>query len=68
VILRQIGRNNSFPDKMRLSQEAVNCLSSPRLLAELKERTLSEIEKILVYHFTELLHRPPKMAKYILQG
>lgn len=59
---------NSFPDKMRLSQEAVNCLCSPRLLAELKERTLSEIEKILVYHFTELLHRPPKMAKYILRG
>ncbi|MHC4259600.1 MAG: DNA repair protein RecO [Planctomycetota bacterium] len=59
---------NSFPDKMRLSQEAVNCLCSPRLLAELKERTLGEIEKILVYHFTELFHKPPKMAKYILQG
>jgi hypothetical protein len=31
------------------------------------EKTVREIEKALVYHFTELLHRPPKMAKYILK-
>ncbi|GAG46470.1 unnamed protein product, partial [marine sediment metagenome] len=31
-------------------------------------KTLNEIEKILIYHFTEILGRPPKMAKYILKS
>jgi hypothetical protein len=36
------------------------------MIAESEEKTLNEIEKVLIYHFTELLHRPPKMAKHIL--
>ena len=55
----------SFPDKIRLTNSAANALSNLKLIAESDEKTLNEIEKVLVYHFTELLHRPPKMAKYV---
>ena len=58
---------DSFPDKVRLTNTAASCLADLKLLAESDERTLKEIEKILIHHFTELLHRPPKMAKYILK-
>jgi len=58
---------NSFPDKVRLTNTAASCLADLKLLAESDERTLKEIEKILIHHFTELLRRPPKMAKYILK-
>ena len=57
---------SSFPDKIRLTKNAANCLSNLKLLADASEKTLNEIEKILIRHFTEILHRPPKMAKYIL--
>ena len=56
----------SFPDKIRLTRNAANCLASVKLIAESQEETLNEIEKVLIYHFTELLGKPPKMAKYIL--
>jgi len=56
----------SFPDKVRLTQTAANCLSNLKLLAESQEKTLNEIETVLIHHFTELLGRKPKMAKYIL--
>ena len=57
----------SFPDKMRLTSTASNCLRNLKLIAESREETLNEIEKTLVYHFTELLGRQPKMAKHILK-
>ena len=56
----------SFPDKLRLTQTAANCLSNLKLLAESQEKTLNEIETVLIHHFTELLGHKPKMAKYIL--
>ncbi len=56
----------SFPDKLRLNQTAANCLSNLKLIAESPEKTLNEIETVLVHHFTELLGHKPKMAKYIL--
>ena len=56
----------SFPDKVRLTQTAANCLSNLKLLAESQEKTLNEIETVLVHHFTELLGHKPKMAKYAL--
>jgi len=56
----------SFQDKVRLTQTAANCLSNLKLLAESQEKTLNEIETVLVGHFTELLGHKPKMAKYIL--
>lgn len=58
----------SFPDRIRLSGPAASCLSNLKMIAGADEKTLNEIEKVLIYHFTELLHRPPKMAKYILKG
>ena len=56
----------SFPDKIKLTNEAANCLANLKLISDANEKTLNEIEKILVSHFTEILHRPPKMAKHIL--
>ena len=58
----------SFPDKIRLTKMAANCLANVKLIAEADEKTLNEIEKILIFHFTEILGRPPKMAKYILRS
>ena len=57
----------SFPDKIRLTKNAANCLANVKLIAETDEKTLNEIEKLLIHHFTEILGRPPKMAKYILK-
>jgi DNA repair protein RecO (recombination protein O) len=56
----------SFPDKIRLKKNAARCLINLKMLAESNVNTLKEVEKILVHHFTEILHRPPKMAKHIL--
>ena len=58
----------SFPDKIRLSQKAANCLGNLKLIAEAKEKTLNEIERILIGHFTELLGHRPKMAKHFLKS
>jgi DNA repair protein RecO (recombination protein O) len=58
----------SFPDKIKLTKNAANCLANAKLIAETNEKTLNEIEKILVHHFTEILHKPPKMAKYIINA
>jgi len=41
-------------------------LANLKLIAESQEKTLIEIEAVLIHHFTELLGRKPKMAKYIL--
>lgn len=56
----------AFPDKIRLSPNAANCLSNLKLLTGTKENTLKEIEKLLTHHLTETLGHKPKMAKYIL--
>ena len=55
---------DSFPDKIMLSAEAANILADLKLIAKADEKMLKEIERTLVYHFTELLHRPPRMAKH----
>jgi DNA repair protein RecO (recombination protein O) len=51
-------------DKIKLSQSAAYCLSDLRQLAQAGDKTLNEIERILIIHFTELLGYPPKMVKY----
>jgi DNA repair protein RecO (recombination protein O) len=58
----------SFPDKIRLTHRAAACLSDLKHIADSDTKTLNEIEKILIHHFTELLGRPPKMARHILGG
>jgi DNA repair protein RecO (recombination protein O) len=57
----------SFADKIRIAAESAGCLGNINMIPNADEKTVREIEKALVYHFTELLHRPPKMAKYILK-
>jgi len=57
----------SFPDKIRLTPDAAACLANLKHLAESDEKSLSEIEQVLIYHFTELLGHRPKMAKYLLK-
>ena len=59
---------SSFPDKIRLTRNAIACLSDLKQIAESQEKTLHEIEKVLIHHFTEILGRVPKMAKYILKS
>jgi DNA repair protein RecO (recombination protein O) len=59
---------NSFPDKIRLSKTAADCLSNRKLIGGADEKTLNEIEKVLIHHFTELIGKPPKMAKHVARG
>jgi len=55
-----------FADKMKLSGHTAECLNDLKLLGKAGRAVPNEIEKVLIYHFTELLHHPPKMAKYFL--
>jgi len=56
----------SFPDKIRLTKEASACLVSLKQIPESSEKTLKEIENVLINHLTGMLGRTPKMAKHIL--
>ena len=58
----------SFPDKIRLTKEASDCLASLKQIPESTEKTLKEIEKVVVHYLTGLLGRTPKMAKHILSN
>ncbi len=58
----------SFPDKIRLSKQASDCLANLKLLAQAKEHTLREIEKIFIIHFTNILGHQLKMAKYFISS
>jgi DNA repair protein RecO (recombination protein O) len=56
----------SFPDKVRFSIKAANALADLRQLARADEKTLEEIERLLIHHFTHILGRSPKLAPHIL--
>jgi DNA repair protein RecO (recombination protein O) len=58
----------NFQDKMSLTKDAAVCLANLKLLAGAQEKTLNEVERILIYHFTELLGHRPKLAKHILKS
>lgn len=58
----------SFPDRIRLTRKAADCLTNLRQIAESDRRTLSEIEKVLVSHSHSLLGRPLKMTKQMLKN
>ncbi len=55
-----------FPDKIRLTIEAAKCLADPKLLPLTSEPALKNVEDILIRYITDVLGRPPRMAKYIL--
>ncbi|OHB81399.1 MAG: DNA repair protein RecO [Planctomycetes bacterium RBG_19FT_COMBO_48_8] len=59
---------SSFPDKIRLTKKASACLAAFKQIPGSEEKTLKEIEKVLVQHLTGLLGRTPIMAKHILQS
>jgi DNA repair protein RecO (recombination protein O) len=65
----------SFTDKVRLDKNVVDFLTTENTeITEIRKTDqtqinkdytdLNKIEKVLIYHFTNLLHRPPKMATY----
>ncbi len=56
-----------FPDRMRLSEPVANCLANLKRIADADTKVLLEIEKLLIVHITELLGRPPKLARYVLK-
>jgi DNA repair protein RecO (recombination protein O) len=57
----------SFPDKIPVTKTAAAALSNKETLAKKDKKTLKEIEKLLIYHFTNMWGRPLKMAKYVLE-
>lgn len=57
----------AFANKLKLSKNCARCFNDLKLITSADKKTLDEIEKILVYHFTELMHHRPKMAKYFLK-
>ena len=56
----------NFTDKSRLSKDVAACLTSFKQIPASTEQTLLQIEKVMIRHFTELLGRPPRMAKHVL--
>ena len=59
---------NSLPDRSGITTSAARILTDLKQIAHTNKETLQEIEKVLINHFTELLHRRPKMAKHILMA
>ena len=57
----------AFVDKVRLSKACAACFADLKLITTVENGILSEIEKVLVYHFTEQMGRRPKMAKYFMK-
>ena len=56
----------AFTDKQNVQLNASAAMADLYLFKNADAQTLMQIEKILIYHFTELLHKPPKMAKHFL--
>jgi len=62
----------SFADKIRLDKTAADFLVTEdtgkgKLTADYTDYTdLRKIEKVLIHHFTNMLHRAPKMAAYFV--
>ena len=57
-----------FMDKIKISSAILHCLSNLSFLAQADMQLLTKIEKILIDHFTEYMHRQPKMAKMVLEN
>jgi len=55
----------SFPDRVRLGKKAAISLTNVRQIANADEKTLDEIERIFIHHFTGILGRRPRMAQHV---
>jgi DNA repair protein RecO (recombination protein O) len=56
----------AFPDKTGLSYECAKCLADTKLLDSAQDRTVRQVEDVLVGYLANILGRPLKMAKYII--
>ncbi|MHC5139512.1 MAG: DNA repair protein RecO [Planctomycetota bacterium] len=56
----------AFPEKRAIDTALLDILNNPTKLPKTDIKKLKGIEALLIYHFTELLHKPPKMAKYFM--
>ena len=57
----------NFPERVYLSKEVGRCLAHLPSLITAGLDTLRLVEKHLIDHFTYLLHREPRTAKFVLQ-
>ena len=57
----------SFADKRRISRVSAEVLSNLQNIPKANKNTIFEIESLLVNHFTEIMHRRPRMAKYFVR-
>jgi DNA repair protein RecO (recombination protein O) len=58
------GCETAFVEKRVIDWKIVGALQHPASLPKMDFETLKETEALMIYHLTELMHRPPKMAKY----
>lgn len=58
----------SFADRIQVGREAGACLVMPRDIASASDRTLTEVEKTIIYHLAAMLNHQPRMAKYFLSA
>ncbi len=61
------GCEMTFAEKRAIEPALLDILNNPAKLPKTGIKKLKEIESLLIYHFTELLHKPPRMAKYFLK-
>lgn len=54
----------AFVEKRAIAAPVLTSLQNPVKLPKTAKNQLNEIERLLLYHFTELLGKPPRMAKY----
>lgn len=58
----------NFPDRILLSTKAVKYLTDVPQIANADDKTLDEIERVLIRHLTGILGHRPKMAEYVQKG
>lgn len=56
----------AFIEKRAINATGLTVLQNPARLPKTDMKQLHEIEQLLIYHFTALLHKPPRMAKYFI--
>jgi DNA repair protein RecO (recombination protein O) len=57
-----------FPDGIRITTQTAQCFADTKFLASAEDRTVRQAVDILIRYITDVLGRPPKMAKYILNS
>jgi len=58
----------AFADRMSLAESVAQALTSPDRLRTADLQVLRTIERLLLGHFTNLLHHRPKTADYVLKA